>query len=264
MSDAYLDDDSTSSELDVPAPVAWPVRFSRLKLIGRSPQHYLGMTVRQTQSIERGTATHSLLLGGKRIIGYPGKVRRGKDWEQFKEFNYDAEILTMKDYDRANRMAESVMRNAQAMSVLKGSREVELGWKIGDRQCGGRVDVIGSTYSTELKTGVTSDPRRFMWMALRMGYPAQVAWYRNGIKLAGLGEKKDAFVVMVEQEAPHVVTTFQVTPRALEQGERQWRGWFEMLMNCERSNAWPGYSEAMVPLDVPEDDVELTFDEEAA
>lgn len=252
-----------SPELDLPASTQEPVRFSRLKLMGRSAKHYLGMTVRQTQSIERGTATHSLVLGGRPVICYPNR-RYGKTWDAFKEKNGDAEILTAKDYDKANRMADAVRRHELAMSVLRGDHEVELSWTINGRACAGRIDCIGSDFSTELKTGATSSPERFMWQSLRMGYHAQCSWYRNGIELAGLGKKKDTYVVVVEQEPPHVVTVFTMVPRAIEAGTRMWRLWLEQLLACEAANAWPGYSEALVPLDVPEDDPDLIFEGDEA
>ncbi|HYF25325.1 MAG TPA: hypothetical protein VD931_06265, partial [Baekduia sp.] len=54
----------------------------------------------------------------------------------------------------------------------------------------------------------------------------------------------------------------RLTSRALEQGERLWRLWFERFQVCEQSGYWPAYAESVVDLDVP-DDVELTFSDEA-
>ena len=70
-------------------------------------------------------------------------------------------------------------------------------------------------------------------------------------------------LLAVESTAPYVVTVFRVTERALEQGRRTYRLWFERLMACEEADEWPGYVQSVVPLDVPESD-EVTFGEEEA
>jgi hypothetical protein len=58
---------------------------------------------------------------------------------------------------------------------------------------------------------------------------------------------------------------FELSQRALEHGARLCRAWMERVLVCEETGDWPGYCEATVPLDVPDDEEELTFgDEEAA
>jgi hypothetical protein len=243
-----------------------PVRFSRLKLMAKSPQHYLSQTVEETAAMERGTAVHTLLLGGPRLTFFPGPARRGKEWEAFEAANADAQILTRTDYDTANAMADSVRRNKLAMEVLAGRHEVELAWKFLGRDCGSKVDVIGGggRWVTELKTARDAEPTRFMWQAIRMNYHAQLAFYQDAVEASGQGDPQDAFVVAVESSAPYVVTTLRLTDRALEQGRRLFRLWFERVLACEEAKAWPGYCESIVDLDVPEDEPELTFGAEDA
>ena len=51
---------------------------------------------------------------------------------------------------------------------------------------------------------------------------------------------------------------------ALDQGRRMYRTWMETLLVCEASDAWPAYAQGIVPLSVPDNDVELDFGDEAA
>lgn len=231
-----------------------PVRFSRLKLMAKSPLHYLSQNVEETAAMERGTATHSLVLGGKRVIAYPGATRRGKEWEAFEAANQDAEILTKNDYELAHAMAESVKRNQQAMAVLAGQRELEVAWQMMGRSCGSRLDVLGTggAWVTDLKTCTVGDPARFMWQALRMNYHAQLAFYMEAARAAGLGDPQAAYVVAVESTAPHVVTTMRLSDRALARGRQLCALWLEKVLACEAAMAWPGYADGIVELDVPD------------
>jgi hypothetical protein len=236
-----------------------PVHLTRLKLMGQSPAHYQAAVEPEGGAIDRGGALHAILLGGRRYLAYPGKVRRGKEYERFCADNADAVVLAQKDFDRALGMAAAVRACKPAMRVLEGQHELEINWQYLGRDCQSHLDVLGTGYITELKSAASSDPDRFTWQAIRMGYNAQLAFYREAVIAAGLGVPKEAYVVAVESSAPFVVTVMRLTARALDQGARSCRLWMERLLACEAANDWPGYAMDIVPLDVPEEDVPLVF-----
>lgn len=236
-----------------------PVRFSNLKRMAQSPAHYLCAVARSNAAMERGSAVHSLVLGGPRVICFSGKVRRGAEWEKFRASNPDAIILTETEHAKAIDMAAAVMSNPVAMSALEGIREKEVNWSFLGRACQSHIDVIGGSYVTELKTCAVGQPDRFGYNALKYGYHAQLAFYMEAVREAGLGNPSEAYIVAVESYAPYVVTTLKLTERALEHGARLYRLWFERLLACEAAGEFPGYCNSIVPLDAPEDDVELTF-----
>lgn len=197
--------------------------------------------------MERGTAVHALLFGTREVIGYAG-VRRGKNWDAFEAEHARCEILPMKEYDRAQRMAEAVRASGLAMEVLAGDVEKTLLFRWMGMQCRATPDVRGANYLTELKTSAYGSPERFRWHALRMGYHAQMR-----MQCLPCGQMMDCNVVVVESSEPHVVTVFRWTQRAMEVGYKLITLWMERLRTCEHSQQWPGYAQSIVDLDVPEE-----------
>lgn len=245
-----------------------PLHFSRLKLIARSAAHYRGATVEETYAMERGTAVHAIVLEQGRVIPYPGAQRRGKEWDAFEAANADACILTAKEYDKAAFMADAVRRCPEAMRVLSGRRETEIGWNIGNRTCAGTPDVVEVDFITELKATRCSEPGKFAWQARSMAYHAQLAWYLDGETWRRSQDKNAdpppelAYCVAVESTPPYPVTVFQLTPRMLDEGRRLYRLWFERLMTYETADVWPPYAQGVVALDVPEDEPTLDWGEQ--
>ena len=237
-----------------------PVHFSDLKWMAKSPAHYRAALEadRDTSAMRLGRAVHAYVLGSVQPLVWAGD-RRTKAWKEFKTANEGAEILTVDEHDSARRMADSVLRHPHAPQYLRGYREMTIDWTFLGRACRSTLDVLGKSFVTDLKTCTTSDPVKFGWQAQKMAYPAQLAFYQDAAVDSGLGQPDQAYIVAVESSAPYVVTVLRLTDRALEQGRRQIRLWFERLLACEQCDTWPGYVESIVDLDVPDDDIELTF-----
>lgn len=250
-------------DADKPHPPApdEPIRFSRLRKMAKSPMHFAYAREDEASHLDIGSAAHSMILGGVRVIAYPGKVRAGKEWEKFKGENGDALILTRRELSSATGMADALRKDKEAMRVLDGEREKTILWKNQGRLCRGTPDVRGQSggehFVTELKTGETSDPRSFVWKVIRFAYHAQLGWYSDGAVLSGLDEPSAHYIVAVEAKPPHVVTVFRLTPKSIEQGRRLVRVWFEQLLNCERTNEWPPYVQSVVDLELPEENLEI-------
>lgn len=251
----------TALSLVPPDPQAERVRFSYLKLMSLSPAHYRAAVEKRTYEMERGDALHNLILGGKEVVAYPGKVRRGKEYEAFVAENPNAIILTKSDWARAVGMADAITSHRLAVELLEGQHELEVDWNWLGRDCQSHIDNLGGggEFITELKSTVSSNPDRFQWQSLRYQYNAQLAFYWEAVLQSGLAVPREAFVVAVESSAPYVVTVMRLTERALDHGRRSCRLWMERLLGCEAAGEWPGYVGNIVPLDVPEDEPELTF-----
>jgi hypothetical protein len=248
--------DRVRSRVEIARGARPPVRYSDLKHLANSPAHYryrLAFRGEKKRSTDVGSAAHTMILGGQRVIVYEGRRDpRAKEYKAFLEEHKDDLILIDSEYRAAAGIARAVERCKEAVELLEGEREKEIPtWKLCDRPCGGRPDVTAASYVTDLKTSNTSQPDRFARLGLSQGYPGQLAWYVDGL-YAHDRRRRDAFIVAVEQAPPHVVTCMQLTDAALEMGRRTARKWLELLLVCEDSDRWPGYVQGVVPFDVPE------------
>ena len=212
----------------------------------------------QNAAMERGTGVHALIFGTRKVCGYPGPTRRGKDFDAFVAEHPDHEILTMADFNKACRMADAVRECKLAQPMLQGTTEETLLFRWMGLDCRATPDIRGDDYITELKTSATSDPLRFAWHALRMHYHAQMCMQTIACATAKRMSAKSCYIVCVEATEPHPVTVFQLTDRALLAGNKLLMLWAERFKNCELSGVWPAYADCVVPLDVA-DDLELEY-----
>lgn len=230
-----------------------PVRWSHLQHMGKSAAHYryfLDNPVPETDPMRVGARVHDLVLRGgrNRFAIWEGAARRGKEWDLFALAHEDATILTAKQEDRAQEIATAVLGNDEAMLRIHGCvTEQTREWEVAGRACIGTPDVFGPSSLGDLKVTNDASPGRFPWHAQKMGWLGQLAWYDYGIHR---GQAESLWIVAVEDEPPHLVTVFPLTPDAAEFGHRQWRSHFERLLVCEAEGRWPGYSDAPVPLDI--------------
>lgn len=235
-----------------------PVRFSQLKLMAECPEIYRANVIEQTACMELGSAADYLIFGTKPVIAYPGKVRNGKEWEAFRDHpdNADKLIVTRNELAEAEAISAAVHASKRAMKVLRGEAQKEIFWTFCGRRCVSHLDVLGpnGAYVTELKVSNSSNPARFRWQALRMHYHCQLAFYGDAAQSITGHFPRAFFIVCVGSAAPHVVTVFRLTPKAITLGQKCNRLWFERLLQCEQADSWPGYSQTIVELDGPDDE----------
>ena len=229
-----------------------PVRFSHLRAYGKSAMHGKHARERdseQTTAMQRGSAVHALVFATKKVVGYPGAQRRGKEYEAFAQQHADAEILTMAEYDKALRMAGAVVDSTLAAPLLKGTTETTIRFEWMGLQCRVTPDVRGASWLTELKSSATADPMRFPWVALRHHYHAQMRFQQIACGM----QPQDCYIVCVESEEPFPVSVFRIDEKALVLGEKLLVSWAERLKNSEQSDLYPPYATCIMPIDAPDD-----------
>ena len=235
------------------------LHLSALKALARSPAHYKYASEHgtvTTPAMAVGSAVHALVLEhGDSIVRFDG-TRRGKEWLAFQDAHANETILTATEWDQAAQMAGAVTSHPRAAELVIGVHELAINWKIGERDCMGRIDSIRPDGAiVELKTAADASPRGFQRAAEKFGYFAQLAFYIDGQRAANPPgpSTDDAYIVAVESKPPYVVQTFQVSSHAIDVGRRTYRLWLEQLGVCEASNWWPGYQESDCILDLPEE-----------
>lgn len=239
------------------------VRFSLLKNMGRSAAHYkceIDGPNRRSKAMDFGTLAHTLTLTPDATdhVVFPHK-RTGNRWKDFKAEHQGKLIVTPEELARAQHVAAQVLAHPLAGPLLVGEREKELFWEYGGRKCGGRLDVLGANFISDLKFTANAHPGWFGWHARKMAYHAQLDWYATGARRLGR-TVDDCYLIAAEMFAPFAITVIRLTPAVLEDGARRWVSWFEALMVAEASNTWPAYVDHIVDLEMPaEDGPDLIF-----
>lgn len=247
-------------------PRSVPVRFSRLKEMSRSPLHYWNAVQEDKDdslAMRIGRGTHAMLFG-QPVVQWTGKTRNGKVWDAFAAEHAGKEILNNSEWAAASGMAEAVRNHKLAAELLfAADTELErtIEWDLGGRKCTSRPDARrGSNVLIDLKSTRCSEPRKFSRDAQFMGYHAQFSFYGEAIRRETGAAPEHNFIVAVESKRPYVVTVLEVTKRAIAEGEKCWRLWWERLAVCEAADSWPGYTQTIEQFDVADDgDVHLTI-----
>lgn len=262
-----LEEDADEDLVEEPAapPPPFPpkrVHFTQLSKMSRSPAHYRAAVLEPFQStpaMRFGAAVHGLILGNAGVVRYDGGKRQGRAWIAFATEHRGKIILTAPEHDRATAIARKVKSHPLAAPLLEGEKEIALEWEWQGRACGGRLDVLGPKRLVEVKTTPNASLEWFPRHAGRMGYHAQLVWYREGARSLGYDVER-LFIIAVEIKPPYAVTVFWLNAEDEEAGARSVRAWMERFLACEQAESWPEYAQTMVPLGVPQPDVELRFE----
>lgn len=286
-------------DLDAPRsaivdPRTRPVRFHNLRAMAQSAAHaWQSFQIDKSDSLDRrlGAGAHAMLLGkpwvvwdkpseastkarakaeklGKPLPRLSAAPRSGDAWKAFASDNAGAVILTPRERDAAERLAEAIRRNdlADLLMFSPGCRhEDTILWEQDGRARRTTPDVWAPTVVVEVKTARCVAPRRFRRDVRELAYHAQIADQVNAVEAHTGRRPEEAYIVAVEKVAPFVVEVYRLTKRDIELGDRLCRNWLTQLLFAEQRNAWSSYSTGVIDLDLPEDDYDLkpvTEDEE--
>lgn len=237
-----------------------PVHFSDLRHMSRSPAHYRYSAdhgVSESRAMRVGSCVHAIVLGG--VYHHYDGERRGKAWSEFRDAHDDGRtIVTTSELEDALMIAQAVMSSRTVQELFEGvtEREKLIRWTYLGRECSSRLDAIGPSRIVDLKVTSCTDPDRFSRHALKSAINAQLAFY---LQAMGRPLTSAAYVVAVESTPPYPVTVMLATERAIEAGAKLCRVWMERLLCCEAADEWPGYTQEIVPFDIPDWDEDLTL-----
>jgi hypothetical protein len=258
------------------------VNSSLLKEMRRSPKRFhfrASNPIEDTTRLALGRATHTSVFEPDRFaidfVVFAGPRRAGEEWNKFCAANRGRTILKLDEYATALSMRDAVRAHPAAGPLLaSGKPEQTVTWKDEETglDCKGRIDWMcgGCSAFLDLKTTTDIDADRFGALATRMGYHAQMAFYRAGLLANGL--ELDAKIVAVEADEPHDVAVFALDEDTLYAGEEAFRDALRRVANCQDRGVWPGRYEAetlliLPPWAFPPEDAEglgITINGEAA
>ena len=260
------------------------LHYSHLKTLARSGRQYLqavNTAIDPTSAMLIGTAVHALVLGvrngAKPLAVYPGKTRQGKAWEEFQAENDGAEILSVREWDQARRIAEAVCTDPIAIRRLEGARlEVPLTWEENGIRCStSGIDIVPTSSLGDLKTTPTVALDAWTRHAFRQMYPQQLAFYRRGARANGLDVSHGMFLLGVETKAPFEVVDLELSEEMIDFADRAVSLLLErlrvLMLSCPEPRTmrdWPGYAESPVLWELPSflrsEDEDEADEEEAA
>ncbi|OCI31073.1 PD-(D/E)XK nuclease-like domain-containing protein [Oerskovia enterophila] len=153
--------------------------------------------------------------------------------------------LKPSQYDTATAMAEKVKAHPDAGRLFAGGRtEVSVLWDDVESgvRCRGRLDYLHEAAGVvvDLKTARSADPREFARTAANLGYDVQAAHYLDGLTQAG-GTATRFLHVLVETEAPHLVSVVELDVDYLAIGRAKTRAAIDLYARCLERGEWPGY-----------------------
>lgn len=225
---------------------------------------------KDTKALKLGRFGHSVLLEPDRALldcavwrnDKDGGTRRryGKDWDAFVAANDGRTIINENEYNDVIAMRDAVRGHKAASALLygKGRNELSIRWthERTGRACRSRFDRVIDGCIVDIKT--TRDPgRRFKFDVIDFGYLLQAGFYVDAAKAAGLGELGFK-IVAVQSVRPFDVVVYSLTAPQIGQGRDEYNAALDLLIECERTNTWPGQAQEEVELDLPQ-----AFDEAA-
>lgn len=263
---------------------------SGLDLIARSPYHYWAKYLNPDRPAEApkkhfvvGSITNDVLLQAhlldeqyvivpadapRRPTAAQLNAKKPSDetvaaiewWENFNEKVGGRTVVEADDYDRACRMRDAVHAHPAARVLLKqGIAEKTLYFEEPETgaKCKCRPDFIGVMPNNEhmlidLKTTSDASPDSFGRSALSWRYHVQAAFYSEGFYYATGNFPQIFGFVVVEKEYPFAVACYYADERTLELGHNAYMKNLQTYLDCLQSGVWPGYSEKLERLALPE------------
>ena len=229
------------------------VNFSSLKHILKSPAHYqanLSEDDEPTQAMIAGTLAHAMILEGKNLLdlyaikpeGMRFSTKEGKAWR-------DAQTLPILESDTAlaiPRMAESIVANPYAYSMLKGCqhRETPLFANLRGVDCKALLDAHGTDNGEQwvicdLKTTDDASPEAFAKKVANLDYDMQKSFYSQVLaQVHQLEISPMWFWIVVEKSAPFTCAVYS-SEQWDESGDSKLERALELYKQCIANNQWP-------------------------
>lgn len=230
------------------------VSVSSLKELLRSPAHYrayLDSARKETPSRFFGTAAHTRVLEpqefAKRYVVAPPGDRRSKAYKEFEVANAGRLVLSADEAAALDGIVASIQRHQSAFGLLRaGLKEATVVWR--DPDTGIWVKIRPDCLVIDLDTGICLDLKTtddasedgFVRTCKSLHYDLQAAVYLEGLRNV-FGRDFDFAFLAAEKSAPHGVALYGAPEDMLETGRRKFRRALNLLLECRRTNTWPGY-----------------------
>jgi exodeoxyribonuclease VIII len=195
--------------------------------------------------------TKAMLNAGKPSAN---SLARQDWWREWEAKNGARVVLPAADYDRAQRMGDTVRAHPIAAGlIVGGDREATLRWLDADTgmKCKARIDnLIRKEFMVDAKSCIDASPEGFARAAASYRYDAQAAHYMDGARECA--EAVDYYIVLaVESEPPYVCVPYFFGPVEEQRGWALRQRAIRKQAECLRTGQWPGYADTLTQLTFP-------------
>jgi exodeoxyribonuclease VIII len=228
------------------------LNWSSLKEVSTSPRAYRWRQDHpreDTAALAMGRAVHCAILEpaefAARYIVRPadidGRTKAGKAWLDDARAS-GREVLTADQGETVEECVASVRAHHDVAELLEGcATEQVVTWTDPGTgvACKGRLDALTPRTVIDLKT--TRELARFEQDAARLLYHAQVAWYLDGARAAGVvDDDARAWIVAVETVGPFDCGPLEVAGADLDAGREVYRRLLDTWVSCRETGEWYG------------------------
>jgi len=236
------------------------INASGLKLMGRSPLHYI------TDKLTKREDTKAFLIGGalhyavlepdlfdSRYITAPDINKRTKagkeEWESL--ISSGKAVLSKSDMEMINGIKNSVLRDESAAKLLSvGNPEVTIFTEIEGIKAKARIDWLRRGIAVDLKTVEDASPKAFSRSCAKYGYAIQNAWYRDCCSSMGI-DIHNFINIVVEKSPPYAVAIYELDQESVDFGRKQYLNALNEYRWCRKKNEWPGYQSGIKLISLP-------------
>jgi hypothetical protein len=180
--------------------------------------------------------------------------KASKDYKEFlaEQTAQGKAVLDPAEMSVCRNVARAVRKHPAAGDILTGGEaEVSIQWTHATGiECKSRLDYV-SACAVDLKSARDIRPVRFGWSCYEFAYHAQAAMYQDAVK-ALTGEVRPFLFVAVEKVRPFDVVVYRATDNDLAAGRALYTDWMLKLATCLERDEWPGLSDRVEDLQLPE------------
>ncbi len=204
-----------------------------------------------TDDMVLGQALHVAFLEPElmvsKVASFAG-VRRGSQWEQFKEENAGKAILTAKMHDRLIEMTRAIRSHKWVSEnvPLNMDTEVSAVGTFHGATVKGRADLLIGDAIVDVKKMSGVDIRTITNTIFRFGYHIQGAVYRK------LFDRSRVILICVEDKRPFDCVPVELMDDVLDRGEDEASEVIDQYRFAVKTNTFAGQSDDLLPINVPE------------
>lgn len=226
---------------------------------------YLSAPRKETPAMLRGTMIHQRILEPDRPLPRLAiqpedmslATKEGKAWKA-EQLAAGREILGPKEGAALVGCVEAIRSDPYCQSIFKaGKAELSVFCELEGAFTKRRLDWLpdGSNSLVDIKTvrGGYGGLREFTKLMIDRRYHVQAAFYLDGWnKVMGATDPRTCFCfVVVEDEAPFLVSRYVVSDMLMEVGREQYRRDLITYEECRVSGRWPGHPAGIEIIEAP-------------